>query len=316
MPSIKLTPKNIIQLEDSKKVKEGEWNIEQWKIDYPIDYSKLIMILNGIPKDYIDIIFTEIYKISRLYIPENLFKFYSLDDNIELNRIKIDTLSRKEVYLSNLSNANDPFDGKAAYFDFDSIKEKKINMILFEILQSIQNNQMGASLTELCEQDMQMWSKYSNEHKGYCIKYKKGNNPTINNFAFPIQYIKNKIDISEYLIDFHSKFKSEYLSKDNFDIKKFVENNKILIYVVLMFNNLKNSSWSNEKEFRISVTDKKPVYLSLIPEEIYIGKNCSDENTSKILKICIKENIKVYKMTEPKNDDFELQKDELFQNNL
>lgn len=312
MPSIKLTPKDIILLEDSKKVNEVDWNIFRWKVENPIDYFKYVKILNGIPKDFVDIVFMEIYKISRLYIPDNLFKFYSLDDSKELNKVKMDTLSRKEVYLSNLSYSNDPFDGKAAYFDFNIIKEKKIDMNFCDILHSIQNYQMGASLTELCEQDMQMWSKYSNEHKGYCIKYRKENNPSINSFAFPIQYIKNKIDISEYLIEFYKKFQNEYLGKEDFDIKKFVEKNIIFIYLVLMFNNLKNSSWSNEKEFRISVTDEKPVYLSLIPDEMYIGKNCSDENTRELLKIGIKENIKVYKMTEPKIDDFELQKVELF----
>lgn len=62
------------------------------------------LILSGNPHD------ANRYKAA--FIPNRLYKYYSLGDDPALNELKLETLSRGEVYLSKMEEFNDPSRGR------------------------------------------------------------------------------------------------------------------------------------------------------------------------------------------------------------
>lgn len=80
-----------------------------------MDYIKAIGLINQDPYNYE--IQNEIYKITRLHIPNTIYKYFSLTEDEKLNRIKLDTIKNKKVYLAPSSAMNDPFEGKSFFYD-------------------------------------------------------------------------------------------------------------------------------------------------------------------------------------------------------
>ena len=98
-----------------KSVDETDFDIEKWRKETPMDYLKAMYLLNqteGINKD---IIFKEIFKITRLYIPDILYKYFSLTDDEVLNEKKLETLRQCKIFMADVKSLNDLFDAKA-YF--------------------------------------------------------------------------------------------------------------------------------------------------------------------------------------------------------
>ena len=62
----------------SQSVDSKNFDIEKWRKETPMDYLKAMCILNKAQGPIKDIIFKEIYKITRLYIPDVLYKFFHL----------------------------------------------------------------------------------------------------------------------------------------------------------------------------------------------------------------------------------------------
>ncbi len=79
---------------------EQNWDVEKWKHENPMDYLKAIYLLlsssdwaQDIPREIVmEIAFQDIYKVTRLYIPDVLYKFYSLTNDKKLNKRKLITL--------------------------------------------------------------------------------------------------------------------------------------------------------------------------------------------------------------------------------
>lgn len=91
-------------------VDEKNWSREQWIKDYPVDYYKMLYLINQSENGTVQ---TEalktIYRIIRLYIPDTLFKYYALTEDNELNCRKLKTLENQKIYLSDIRCFNDPF---------------------------------------------------------------------------------------------------------------------------------------------------------------------------------------------------------------
>ena len=104
-----------------EKIDEKNWNLEDWRKKYPMDYYKALRILleanNG---DAATEMFNAIYQITRLHVPEVLFKYYSLSDDEKLNKKKFQTLSDGKIFMSEIKDFNDPFDGKGFFYDSKS----------------------------------------------------------------------------------------------------------------------------------------------------------------------------------------------------
>lgn len=296
-----------------EKVEPQNWNKDIWKTEHPIDYLEIVRMLNSVPLPILDDIFLNLVKMTRLYLPDILFKYYCLDNDKEMNRKKLQTLSRSEIYLSNLSDNNDPFDGRAAFYDLEEIQQNVTDgMFKGDLFERFIDLHIGASLTELGVQDMSMWSNYSNKHRGYCISYKVQDNPNISSFAFPIQYIDSRIDLTEFFIDFLNHLNIEVITQLENGSKQIKVYNKLVIYILILFNNIKSTSWKHEKEFRISVSGKKLQNMTLKPYEIYVGKDCEDKYTSQLLQIGRNLGIPVFKMMNPSKTQFGLETELIF----
>ena len=100
----------------TESIDEKNWNLEEWRKKYPMDYYKALRILSEANNGMVATeMFKVIYQITRLHIPEVLFKYYSLSDDDELNKKKFQTLSEGKVFMSEIKDFNDPFDGKAFF---------------------------------------------------------------------------------------------------------------------------------------------------------------------------------------------------------
>lgn len=77
-----------------KIISEKDFDVEKWRTENPMDYFKAMYLINTSSNK--DEVFREIYRISRLYIPKTLFKYFSLTDNLSLNEQKLETLQQKK----------------------------------------------------------------------------------------------------------------------------------------------------------------------------------------------------------------------------
>lgn len=102
-------------------IDEKDFDIEKWRLKNPMDYFKAMFLINESSNK--DEVFKAIYKISRLHIPDTLFKYYSLTDNIDLNEQKLETLLQKKIFMSDVKYLNDPFDNKAFFYKTDKLKK-------------------------------------------------------------------------------------------------------------------------------------------------------------------------------------------------
>lgn len=89
---------------------EINFDINKWRKDNPVDYLKAVYLINSSPDK--NITFKAIYKVMRMYIPDTLYKYYSLTDDVNLNNQKFDTLLNKKIFMSESKYLNDPFDNK------------------------------------------------------------------------------------------------------------------------------------------------------------------------------------------------------------
>lgn len=90
-----------------EKIDENNWNLEEWRKKYPMDYYKALRILleanNGIVATEI---FKAIYQITRLHVPEVLYKYFSLSNDEDLNKKKFQTISEGKIFMSECRSAN------------------------------------------------------------------------------------------------------------------------------------------------------------------------------------------------------------------
>ena len=98
---------------NNKKKKKKNWDINEWRKEYPVDYFNLSAMLVK-PDEAIlrDEVFKALYKSIRLYIPDTVYKYYSLDVSEKRDEENLDTLYKGKVYMSEIKGFNDPFDGR------------------------------------------------------------------------------------------------------------------------------------------------------------------------------------------------------------
>ncbi|WP_028829430.1 DUF2971 domain-containing protein [Proteocatella sphenisci] len=170
-----------------KPIDEKDFDIEKWRIDNPIDYLKAIYLINTSSNK--NEVFNEIYKITRLYIPEILFKYYSLTDDIALNEQKLQTLEQKKIFMTDAKYLNDPFDNKAYFHKPEELKRfDRLAGCDGRLIDDFSSFSKVSALTSNSENSMPMWAHYANNHTGYCVSYDMKLNNQLSGCTFPVQY--------------------------------------------------------------------------------------------------------------------------------
>lgn len=275
------------------------FDVEKWKIERPMDYLAAINLIRQAQNK--NEVFKWIYKITRLYIPDKLYKYYSLNDNERLNVSKLSTLRDKSVYMSDAKYLNDPFDGKAYFYNPERLlKFERLQHCQGRIIDDFTSFVKVTALTANGINSMPMWAHYANNHQGYCVAYNMTdeNNLRFCAATFPIQYTDQRIDITDLMESQVEKILSEIEMKKPSGNGVILLNDLSLIYLEALFCNLKHISWKYENEFRCSVGGiiQGMPFLPAFPCEIYIGANCSDDHTKSLVEIGLEMNIPVYKM--------------------
>lgn len=84
---------------NNKRFDEKNWDINEWRKEYPVDYFNLSAMLVK-PDEAIlrDEVFKALYKSIRLYIPDTVYKYYSLDvSENEMKKILIRCIREKYI---------------------------------------------------------------------------------------------------------------------------------------------------------------------------------------------------------------------------
>lgn len=281
---------------------DNDFDVIQWRKEHPVDYIKSLELILSTPiPEVVDHMFKEIYKVMRLYIPDKLYKYYALNDDEELNKIKLKTLSDGKIFMSDPKDFNDPFDEKAFYYDSKKIANiERLKHCNGKLIDDFSKFWKVTSLTGNDYNDMPMWAHYSNNHKGYCVCYdtKEEKNLDIRSNTFQVQYTSERVDITSFIYDYAEMISNKIDESIKNDTKIIEIQDLSLIYVVTLLSNLKHTSWSYENEFRCSIGKggNNDSYCNAIPKEIYVGMKCSIEYEKELIKIAKKYEIPIYKM--------------------
>lgn len=276
---------------------QKDFDIEKWRKENPMDYLKALYLINTSSNK--DEVFMWIYKITRKYIPDTLFKYYSLTDDIQLNKRKLDTLSQRKIFMADAKYLNDPFDNKAFFYKHHELKKyERLKNCDGKIIDDFSAFNKVTSLTANDVYSMPMWAHYSNNHRGFCISYDMKSNNELSACTFPIQYTDQRIDITKLIENQIISMTNEFNIQSSKGNKRILLNDLSLIYLSSLLCNLKHISWSYENEFRCTTgaTAKGMPYISATPKEIYIGMNCLPKYEKKLINIANTLKIPIYKM--------------------
>ena len=280
-----------------KPIDEKDFDIEKWRMDHPMDYLKAMFLINTSSNK--NEVFKTIYKVTRLYIPDILFKYYSLTDNIALNEQKLHTLEQKKIFMSDARYLNDPFDNKAYFYRSDELKKyERLAEHDGKLIDDFSSFSKVSALTSNHVNSMPMWAHYANNHAGFCVSYDMKMNVQLSGCTFPVQYTNQRIDITSLMAQQVKKMIREIEIQSAEGKKQILLDDLSLIFLSSFFCNIKHLSWSYENEFRCTTgaTAEGMPYVSATPKEIYIGMNCMPTYTDRIIKIANVLQIPVYKM--------------------
>lgn len=290
-------------------VDEKNFDLEKWRRENPMDYLKALYLIQssadwgqGIPNDIaMAVSFQEIYKVTRQYIPNILYKFYSLTNDCCLNEKKLTTLENRKIFMSDIKDFNDPFDGKAFFYNPEELKDiERLKAHNGRFIDDFTAFNKGTALTENDINCMPMWAHYANNHQGFCVAYdmRESGNLALSACTFPIQYTNQRLDITNFMKKYVNILVSEVDKQTALGIKKVSINDLSLVYVTMYLYNIKHSTWQYEKEFRCTMgaIAKGMPYVDATPKVIYIGMNCAEKNRQKLIEIANHLSVPIYQM--------------------
>ena len=199
-----------------------------------------------------------------------------------LSKEIIYNITNQEIYFSNPSNFNDPFDPLIRILNTDD-SEDMLKLLNFRISCLSTNNS-----------NILMWSHYANKHQGICIKYNIAKLLTEKDIIF------KKTEYIQTMPQPQSGFHLELLDTTTI-IDAFTQ---------------KHDSWEYEEEYKLIVrTDENtPVLKKCDIEEIYLGKDISLKDAEFIKNTVDNKNntdgtdIKLYQMKINEHNIFELKR--------
>lgn len=258
------------------------------------------------------------FAIKNSIIPSELFKYTKV-------RNAKDLLYDNIMYLPQLSELNDPFEG-SLLCDEGKVGDFYVSNNLDELMGYIEEELDGEDYDEnhfkdlgkLCLRSQSydklseirrvltgeiyviclsgrkditsLWAHYADNHRGICIEYDLVNTKTeiFKNLCFPIEYLED-YDLTKDV-------------KYSFNKKSFNLNLKIKPLL------LKAKDWSYEEEWRIIFDDSikdfypyEPYIKFLKPQKVYMGMNISEKDEKLIKNICKIKEIPLFKAIKDKD---------------
>lgn len=284
----------------SHPVNERNWNLEKWRNETPMDYFKAMYILQMANHSILKTeAFKTIYQIVRLHIPDTLYKYYSLSSRAESNEKKFQTLLKCKIYLSDIKDFNDPFDGKGFFYNPKQLVNiERLKPHGGRWIEDFNTYIKATSLTANSIQSMPMWAHYSNNHAGFCVSYDMKSNPKLSSYTFPIQYISERLDVTSFMREQAQKICDEIDKQISEGKKEIAFNDLSVIFMTLLLCNLKHTSWSYEKEFRCTTAANAAgmPFIEARPKEIYVGMQCNPTHEERLKSIASTLKIPIYKM--------------------
>lgn len=257
--------------------------------------------------------FDEAKELKDTAIPKLLYKYFPLFDEDknkyeEENSKRIESLARKQIWVSKYNLLNDPFEYKMLYLDKEKIEKHGWSVeMLNEVLEGIKEVSLTTCFSGETENNMPMWAHYANNHKGYCVSFRVAKPEPIT----PVFYEPNREGIASIAINLYSAFCNR-------------DEEKIVKYLTLYNLSLccKHSLWEYENEYRLvypSYNSNKGQLISLEEiglevESIYIGYKAEPLQSEILLEIGKSINCNVYVMKfEENSKDFKLVPEKLFE---
>lgn len=277
----------------------GQFDVLKWREEHPIDYIKAMSLINLSTNK--EEVFISIYKVTRLHIPEILYKYHSLDNDIRLNELKLDTLLSKKVFMSDAEMLNDPFDSKGFFYRASELnKYERLAEYGGKLIDDFSKFQKVTALTANGVSSMPMWAHYANNHCGYCVSYdmQDKENIQLSSCTFPVQYTTERIDVTDLMLNqariIHDAMNKHQQTNENI----IMLNDLSLVIMPCLFCNIKHSSWSYENEFRCTTgaTAEGMPYTAAIPNAIYIGMKCMQTYRERLIEISKSLGIPAYLM--------------------
>lgn len=285
----------------TEPIDEKNWDIDVWRKNHPMDYFKALHILNlaDVGENQAEL-FKTIYKIIRLHVPSTLYKYYSLSDDEALNMKKFQTLSDGKIFMSDIKDFNDPFDGKGFFYDPSKLAD--IDRLAHNggrIIDDFNSYIKGTCLTANGVQSMPMWAHYGNNHTGFCVSYETNANLDLASNTFPVQYTDERLDITSLMRNQVIYACGEIERQSAMGKNEILLDDLMLVFTPLLLCNIKHTSWSYEKEFRCTTASNAAgmPFIDAKPKEIFIGMHCNPNHAMRLKEIGTSWKIPVYKMT-------------------
>ncbi len=266
-------------------------------------------------KEFLDLYFSgeyeKAYHLKYINIPLSLYKYQPFEEE------RISTVINNKLWFTLPKDMNDPFDSRGVYLDYQNIEEflekilskekiksnTSIDDVVNGFISSARDNIRISCFSEELY-SMPMWAHYANNHTGYCIEYNftnlKDDNVLVRDL-FPISYETNRYNITNLF---------KMIFNEKFDMRI-----KLLFFLM----NLKHSSWSYEKEWRIINTNglsQSPFIGGLVncpinPEAIYLGLNFDKSKIDYIKSKFTNKNIPIYILKASNSEFFNLELQEI-----
>lgn len=230
------------------------------------------------------------YKKIHHTLPKYIYKYYSLNDNSELNKSKLECLNDGKIYVSSRSDFNDPYDDKGYMYRKGIVENCAIQLGMKWILPDIYPDYKRiACFTQSGTNNMSMWAHYANNHEGYCVEYAEENNFELYSMLLPVEYVKQKIDLTDMIC------KRLEMVRNQGDTKLLED---ALEWCSRFLSCIKHESWESERELRFCCDQNLPCmpHFNAVPSKIYIGAMCSKRYEDILNQIGKSLSIPVYKM--------------------
>ncbi len=229
---------------------------------------------------------TEILPEIRKFLPDKVYKYYSLGDDLDKNKQKLEAVRKNQIWSSLCSEFNDPYECQYMYLNESDLKEMGLpqegKTLWDKIMEEIRQR-----ITTICftqnPNDMPMWAHYANEHKGFCVEYTVDDPKNL----YPVFYVDKRLKAQALFVNLVNAF---------FGLDVPVDERSTLLRFIMLMSAFKDRSWSSENEIRAiflnsksDVSNKGKLFsceeIGIHPVKIYIGAKCTEDNGQALLSV-------------------------------